>query len=114
MRSVCCTTSLNTGRGHGTAVDTCPLLGSSIITATTMRGLSIGAMPVNQDAVFVGRVALADLLVGRAGFATDRITHGLGLLARSAGASGHLQHLAHSGGVLCREDRDAVGRLRHS
>jgi hypothetical protein len=25
-----------------------PALGSSIITATMMRGLSIGAMPVNQ------------------------------------------------------------------
>ena len=48
MRSVCCTTSLNTGAAT-MPPKYWPLLGSSIITATMTRGFSIGAMPVNQE-----------------------------------------------------------------
>ena len=48
MRRVCCTTWLNTGAATSPP-KYLPLLGSSIITATTMRGLLIGAMPTNQE-----------------------------------------------------------------
>ena len=52
MRSVCCTTSLNTGAATSPP-KYLPAVGSSTITATMMRGWPIGAMPTNQARYFL-------------------------------------------------------------
>jgi hypothetical protein len=67
------------------------LLGSSTITATTMRGLSDRRQAHEPGAVLVG-VALAFLLARGAGLAAHRVADGLRQRRGAAGAGGHLQH----------------------
>ena len=52
MRRVCCTVALNTGAATSPP-KYLPPLGSSIITATTMRGFSTGAMPTKKPRYFL-------------------------------------------------------------
>jgi hypothetical protein len=75
-----------------------------------MRGCSTGRDAHEPAAVLVGGVALALLLVRRAGLAAHRVAHGLRLGRGAARSGGQLQHLAHRQRILLAEHAHAGGR----